>query len=73
MRLIVLLMTVFEIKSAVEEGKQVFWSNSLYKVVKDDDSGEFRIVCAMNGSAIALTWSNGLTLNGDPNEFYIGE
>ena len=64
-------MTVEEIKIAVDEGKPVRWSNSLYHVVCDTN-GDYLIVCQVQGkSAIGLTWRDGKTLNGKEEEFYI--
>lgn len=63
-------MTLNEIKAAVEKGFEVFWRIPEYKIVKDN-LGQWLIVCALNNSVIGLTWSDGVTLNGDPDDFYI--
>jgi hypothetical protein len=63
-------MTVNEIKSAVESGKRVHWTNGLYEVVKDQ-IGQWFIVCHANGHAIGLTHQDGRTLNGCGGDFYI--
>lgn len=62
---------VAEIKAAVEAGKKVYWQNKSYRVVKDR-VGQWLILCD-NGSAIGLTWTDGETLNGLPEEFIIEE
>ena len=63
-------MRLEEIKQAIDEGKTVRWSNSLYKVVKTNDN--YDILCT-NGYCIGLTWQDGVTLNGDEKAFYIDD
>jgi len=63
-------MTLIEIKAAVEAGKKVFWSNRSYEVLKDS-VGQWLIRCS-NGSCIGLTHRDGVTMNGEPEEFFIG-
>lgn len=65
-------MTVEEIKQAVNEGKKVYWANTAYEVVKDKYNQWF-IVCTLNDDAIGLTWRDGIHLNGDESEFFIGD
>ena len=65
-------MKLEEIKKAVDEGKHVKWSNKLYDVVKDN-LGQYFIICNRNNYAIGLTWTDGVTLNGRPSEFYIAK
>ena len=62
-------MTLQEIKQAVDDGKTVYWASVLYKVVKADN-GEYLIWCTSNGSCIGLTWQNGVTVNGKPEDFF---
>jgi hypothetical protein len=62
-------MTVQEIKTAVDNGKTVHWSNELYTVIKDK-IGQYLIVCT-NGYCIGLTWMDNTTLNGKEQDFYI--
>jgi len=62
-------MTLQEIKQAIEEGKKVFWINSLYEVIKDRNN-EYFIKSTSNNHCIGLTWSDGVTMNGDENDFY---
>lgn len=67
-------MTLNEIKQAVESGKTVHWSNEGYTVIKDS-IGEWLIAWNHNGkdaNYIGLTWVDGKTMNGKPEEFFIG-
>lgn len=63
-------MTVHEIKSAVDQGKIVHWSNRGYVVIKDS-IGQYLIHCTMNDHYIGLTWMDDVTLNGAEEEFFI--
>lgn len=65
-------MTLPEIKAAVERGERVYWSSIAYKVVKDC-LGQWLIVCSYNGYTIGLTWQDGITMNGQPEEFFTGD
>ena len=65
-------MTLNEIKSAVEAGRSVHWANDGYKVIKDK-LGRFLIVCLGNDSCWGLTWTDGVTMNENESQFYIGE
>lgn len=62
-------MTLQEIKAAVRAGKVVHWSNSLYTVIVDS-VGQWLIACD-GGSNTGLTHRDGVTLNGEPHEFYV--
>lgn len=64
--------TLNEIKSNVLAGRTVNYQSNLYRVERDS-IGQWLIVCTANGSCIGLTWRDGVTLNGDPWHFYIGE
>ncbi len=64
-------MTLQEIKDAVKAGKIVHWSNEGYIVVGSDSLG-YRIVWTPTGDCIGLTWKDGVTLNGKPEEFFLG-
>ena len=61
-------MTLDQIKSAVSSGVPVHWKNEAYRVV--DGSGQWLICCNINNHCIGLTWKDGLTLNGNPEDFY---
>lgn len=67
--LIPLNMTTSEIKQAVDNGQKVYWKSLLYPVIKDT-KGQYLINCT-NGSAIGLTWTDGETLNGKPEDFFV--
>lgn len=67
-------MTLDEIKAALDQGKTVHWSNSRYTVIKDIH--EYLIVCDIGTRkehAIGLSGRDGVTMNGKPEDFYIGE
>jgi hypothetical protein len=66
-------MTLDEIKQAVNSGKIVHWSNGGYRVIRSAFTGEYLICFAHNENCIGLTWSDGITLNGNESEFYIEE
>lgn len=63
-------MTLNQIKSAVEAGKPVHWSNDGYSVIKDK-LDRFLIVCHRNESCWGLTWTDGVTMNEKEEDFYI--
>lgn len=63
-------MNIDQIKTAVTAGKKVYWSSDRYQVIQDA-AGQWMIACN-GGSMIGLTWLDGATLNGEPEDFYIG-
>jgi hypothetical protein len=63
-------MSLNEIKTAVEAGQTVHWANVAYVVVKDR-LDQFLIVCKSNNSCVGLTWQDGVTVNGTPEQFFI--
>lgn len=63
-------MDLDEIKSAVDAGLPVRWSNDRYEVRKGKN-GQYLITSRPNGYAIGLTWADGSTLNGKEEDFYI--
>ncbi|MBM1631330.1 hypothetical protein JQV27_00640 [Sulfitobacter mediterraneus] len=65
-------MTLEDIKAAMDAGNRVHWVNSGY-VVTRDDLGQYLITFTRNGSAIGLTNRDSTRLNGEPDEFFIGE
>ena len=65
-------MTLEDIKAAVDAGNRVHWVNSGY-VVTRDDLGQYLITFTRNGSAIGLTSRDCTRLNGNPDEFFVGE
>ena len=62
-------MTLKEIKDAVAAGKTVCWSQDNY-IVENWKNG-LHIVCQNNKSAIGLTHQDGVTINGNEEDFYI--
>ena len=66
-------MELAAIKSAVLAGDTVHWASSAYVVTHagDDADRGFSIVFTLNGSAVGLTWRDGVTMNGDAADFYV--
>ena len=68
-------MKLNEIKAAVLAGKTVHWKNGAYRVIFDPTRGSvvagFLIECVVNGDCIGLTWTNGVTMNGEEADFFI--
>jgi len=68
-------MKLQEIKDAVLAGKTVYWKNSNYKVLNDDNN-DWLIVYnhgQSNQNCIGLTWRDGETLNGEEEDFKVEE
>ena len=65
-------MELAEVRSAVLAGDTVHWASSAYVVTHagDDVDRGFCIVCTLNDFAIGLTWRDGVTMNGDAEDFY---
>lgn len=63
-------MTLDEIKTAVDAGQKVYWFNRGYEV-KKDSLGQYLIKFIPNGHCIGLTHLDGVTLNGEPDEFFV--
>jgi hypothetical protein len=63
-------MTLDEIKASVAFGLRVWWKSNIYRVIKDD-IGQWLIKCTINDYCIGLTWVDGVTMNGKPEDFYI--
>jgi len=64
-------MTLDEIKAAVEEGHKVHWSNEGYEVIKDNLE-QWLIKRSDSDYCIGLTWRDGVTMNGKPEDFFVG-
>lgn len=60
-------MNLKQIKAALAAGLPVHWSNVGY-VVKGDT-----ITFTPNDHSIGLTWADGVTLNGEESDFFVGE
>jgi hypothetical protein len=65
-------MTLQEIKTAVEAGKTVCWSNTGYKVIKDM-TGQWFVKWSSNGNCTGLTWADGVTMDYKEEDFFIDE
>ena len=63
-------MTLDEIKEAVQAGKTVHWASDAYEVVCDN-IGQWFIHCTLNDSYVGLTHTDGVTMNGREDQFYI--
>ena len=63
-------MTADGIRRAVDAGYDIRWANDAYQVRKDKN-GQYLIVQADNDSYIGLTARDGVTLNGNPENFYV--
>ena len=63
-------MNIAEIKTAVDAGQSVHWSNAGY-VVRKDILGQYLIIFEPNGSAIGLTDRSGCRLNGQEEDFFL--
>lgn len=64
------IMTLEDIKAAVDAGQTVHWANTGY-VVHNDRLGQYLITYVPNGSCIGLTDRSGQRLNGEEAEFFI--
>ncbi len=64
-------MTLEKIKQAVDNGKTVLWKDCGYEVIKFKN--DYFIRCRSNAYTIGLTWSDGVTLNGKEEDFFIPE
>lgn len=66
-------MTLDEIKAAVNAGKTVHWASEGYTVIRDQHDQWF--IAYRHGhrdaNYIGLTWTDGVTVNGRPDQFYI--
>lgn len=62
-------MNLKEIKEALAKGKAVYWTSKAYRVTVDS-RGQYFIKCEINGYRVGLTWADGVTLNGKPEEFF---
>jgi hypothetical protein len=75
----ILGMTLQEIKDAVEAGKTVHWATTAYTILKDQlRDGKHQWLIAYNhgqrdANYVGLTWRDGITVNGRPEQFFIGK
>lgn len=64
-------MTLDDIKQAIADGKTVHWGNPAYRVIRDK-IGQYLVRCTLNDCYWGLTHHDGVTVNGKPEEFFIG-
>ena len=64
------MLTLDQIKSAIESGDLVCWKQDNYEVIKDS-IGQYLIRCKSNDNCIGLTWKDGKTMNGEEKDFYV--
>jgi len=62
-------MKLNEIKEAVDKGLTVLWKQNNYRVVKWTNG--YYVVCTDNNNAIGLTHRDGITMNGNEEDFRI--
>jgi hypothetical protein len=62
-------MTLEEIKTAVDNGESVYWATENYRIIKDK-LNQYLIHSQSNDYYIGLTWRDGVTMNGDPEQFF---
>ena len=65
-------MTLKEIKEKVDAGFRVCWATPAYEVVHDEVD-QWLIWCVNNDSYTGLTHSNGITMNGSEDQFFVDE
>lgn len=61
-------MNLQEIKTAIAEGKKVYWGNSSYEIIGNEKNGY--VIKHSQGHCIGLTWQDGKTLNGKEEDFF---
>jgi len=64
-------MKLNEIKEAVLAGKTVHWKNHGYRVIYAPKLNDFLIRFAYNDDCIGLTWVDGVTMNGEEEDFFV--
>ena len=64
-------MKLQEIKQAVNDGKTVCWKSEIYVVEREGTEDYYQIHCTTNDNYMGLTWLDGKTMNGEPEEFFI--
>jgi hypothetical protein len=66
-------MKLQDIKDAVLAGRTVHWKNAGYRVIYAPKLNDFLIRFDYNGDCIGLTWTNGVTMNGEEKDFFLSE
>jgi len=64
------IMSLSDIKTALNNGYKVYWANKGYEVIKDS-IGQYLIHCTMNDTYVGLTKVNGSFRNGDQEQFFM--
>ena len=71
------IMTLTEIKNAVDRGEKVFYRHDGSIVEKvfytDTQVHDYHIVYKRNDFRVCLTWKDGITMNGKEEDFFIGD
>ena len=67
-----IIMTLEQIKDSVDRGVKTNWKNYMYEVIKGtgERSNDYFVRCIDNDSIIGLTHRDGVTMNGDAEDFY---
>lgn len=70
-------LSLEEIKAATIAGHVVYWASRNYVVIRDvikntngDATVQWLIKCLSNDHCIGLTWADGVTVNGTPDQFF---
>lgn len=65
------IMELEDIIHAINQGWVINWQTDNYRVIQNK-FGQYQIKCLSNGNIIGLTYADGVTLNGEEKDFYIG-
>jgi len=63
-------MTLEQITTSLDDGHRVYWHSKDYEVLKNA-TGQLKIKCRRSNSCIDLVLNDGVTLNGDPEDFFV--
>lgn len=63
-------MTLQQITTALNNGCRVYWYSKDYEVF-EDATGKLKIKCLRSKSCINLVLDDGVTLNGDSEDFFV--
>jgi hypothetical protein len=69
----VMPMNSQEILKALQDGKNVYWQAESYPVISDQAGINFYIKSLATGHCIKLLQSDGQTLNGTEDDFFVKE
>ena len=69
------MMTIKELKKAMDDGEDVRWANDLYKCFlhqyKSCGTYEYLVTCTSNDHTIGIFHRDGIGMNIDPKKCYI--